>query len=327
MNSIDNVLDKAREDNPGIFHQRALQEQPVKTLPVYSVKIPTDAEIWRDRDYDDRHREIEVKQFHITPNLNNEPFVWDDYESERESFEDSDEANRQRAPFGNRPRQTGMELLAIYKPFHLYPEGEWGVLFFEKPMLQFCNRLMPHFHNLGFTPTTAKKMITYALARHEFMHYLHELKTFDLEMTKGGQVYIPYFNNVYKRTYPGPDCIEETVATVGQWDNNVMRTPVDLQLYWKHVIGTIPALAYSNAANFDHETIHPTEDKLVSQANQCNPNPAVVQPVWGSLPRPFVQPWTRYENVQWMMTQSAGGILASQLGGNALRNTMPIYHV
>ena len=65
----------------------------------------------------------------------------------------------------------------------------------------------------------------------------------------------------------------------------------------------------------------------MAQANQCNPNPVGVQPIWGSLPHPYVQPWTRYENGQWMMAQSSGGILASQLGGNALRNTMQIYHI
>jgi hypothetical protein len=180
---------------------------------------------------------------------------------------------------------------------------------------------------LGFSISAAKKMIIYSVARHEFMHYLHELKTLDLEMTKGGQIYIPYFNNVYSRTYPGPNCIEETIATTWQWDNNVMRTPADLQGYWRKLISTIPANAYSNAANFDHETIRPIEDKLVAQANQCNLSPILIPPVWGSLPRPYVQPWTRYENVQWMMTQSAGGVLASQFHGKVLRKTMQIYHV
>jgi hypothetical protein len=310
MNSIESVLDVVRKSNPGIFHECALQENALRKVPVFDIKIPTESEIWRERDshYDDPNND-EI-------GTNDIPIPWDSLEPEREIFENKNEANR-----------VGMELLAIYKPFHLYPKGEWGVLFFEKPMLNFCNRLMPQFQSLHFTPTTAKKMITYAVARHEFMHYLHELKTFDLEMTKGGQVYIPYFNNVYKKTYPGSDCIEETVATVWQWDNNVMRTTIDLQSYWRYVISTIPDLAYSNGAKYDHETIRDTEDKLVAQASQCNISPISTPPIWGSLPRPYVQPWTRYENVQWMMTQSAGGVLAAQLGGKAIRNTMQIYHV
>jgi hypothetical protein len=220
-----------------------------------------------------------------------------------------------------------MELLAIYKPFHLYPQNEWGVLFFEHNMLRFCNSQLPFFSSLGISRLNTIKIITYSVARHEFTHYLHELKAFDLEMIKGGQVYIPYFNNVYKRTYPGLDCIEETVATLWQAENNVIRYYPKLQCHWRKIINNIPALAYSNAASYDRASIHDVEDLLVAQANQCNPTPLSTLPVWGSLPRPYVQPWTRYENVQWMMTQSAGGILASQLGGNALRNTMQIYHV
>jgi len=322
MNNFDPVLNGIRKSNPGIFHERALEENSLRKVPVFDIKIPTEAEIWDERNFNEDNSE-----HHRENPGDNIPLIWDDLEPESEPFEESDEANRQRAPFGDRPRQTGMELLAIYKPFHLYPQGDWGVLFFERSMLNFCNRHLPFFHYLGLSTTAAKKMITYSVARHEFMHYLNELKALDLEMTKSGQVYIPYFNNVYKRTYPGKDCIEETVATVWQWDNNVMRTPVDLQNFWRKVISTIPALAYSNGAKFNHETIRDTEDKLVAQANQCNVSPISTPPLWGSLPRPYVQPWTRYENVQWMMTQSAGGILASQLGGNALRNTMQIYHV
>ena len=293
------------------------------------LKYPQDSEIWRDRDQANIRPDYQEKTFPRTPNWNDEPFIWDEPEPEIGAMEESAEAQRQRAPYENRPRQVGMEILAIYKPFHLYPKDEWGVLFFEKKMLNFCNRLMPYFQSLGlgFTPPIAKKMITYAVARHEFLHYLHELESLELEMTKGGQVYIPYFNSVYERTYPGSNCVEETVATVSQWDNNVMRTSVGVQQYWRYVISCMPAPAYSNAANFDHEDIRPTEDKLVAQANQCNPSPTIIPQVWGSLPRPYVQPWTRYENVQWMMMRSGGGIFAAQLGGRALRKTMQIYHV
>ena len=323
MNAFEDVIDKIRGNYPGIFHERALQTDPQKLLPVYDIEIPTDSEIWRDKN----EGEIEEESIPLIQDLDDIQFNWNEFEPETDAIEESDEATKQRAPFENRPRQVGIELLAVYKPFHLYPKDAWGVLFFEKSMLNFCNRLMPFFHSFGFNTSTTKKMITYAIARHEFMHFLHELNTLELEMIKGGQVYIPYQNSVYKREYPGPECVEETVATVWQWDNNVMKTPAILRHFWRQVIKRIPAPAYSNAANLDREEIRPIEDKLAAQANQCNPGPKIVPQVWGSLPRPYVQPWTRYENVPWLMTKSAGGVFASQLGGTALRKTMQIYHI
>lgn len=329
MNVFEPVLDQLREERPELFHPRAIENEQVRPIDVCEIRIPTQQElevlrserVQAERIFDDNEVVYPVPPIEVSQG------IWEELEPESETFEESDEAIRQREPYGQRRRQVGVELLAIYRPFHLYPKRDWGVLFFERSMVYFCRRLLGNFLSLGYHPVTAKKMIAYAIARHEFVHYLNELKSLELELLKGGQVYLPYLNNVYKATYPNAECIEETVASTWQWDNTIMRSPAYLRNFWRNVIKSCPFDAYKNGGNLDGEDVQPIEDRLVAQSNYCAIYPKNIAPVWGALPRPYVQRWTRYENVQFMMTRSAGGKLASQLNAGPIRKTIQIYHV
>lgn len=321
MDVFESVLDKVRYERQGLFDPRALKDDQPRPLRVSVITIPT------QRQLEDLRREVQQRAINDNELEGVNESIWEDLQPESEALEDSDEARKQREPYGQRRRQVDVELLAVYRPFHLYPKGDWGVLFFERSVMQFCRRLLPYFHSLGYSSYAAERMIVYAIARHEFTHYLNELKTLELEMLKGGQVFLPYLNSVYKATYPNADCSEETVACFWQWDNTVMRSPAGLRKLWRKVIQSCPFPAYSEGASLDSEDVRRLEDRLLAQSNYCAVHPHHVPVVWGALPRPYVQPWTRYENVDFMMTQSGGGTLASQLNAGPIRKTIQIYHV
>lgn len=329
MDTFESVLDKLRKERPELFHPRVLEDEENRQLEVSEIEIPAQRELEELRSERVLPERVIDDNEVVYPSSPEEipQSVWEQLEPEPEIFEESDEALRQRLPYGQRKRQVGVELLAIYRPFHLYPKGDWGVLFFERSLIQFCKRLLPYFLYMGCQPSTTKKMITYAIARHEFTHYLNELKTLELELLKGGQVFLPYLNNIYKATYPNVDCIEETVACVWQWDNTIMRSPAYLRDFWRGVIKSCPFDAYRNGSKLDSEDVRPIEDRLLAQSNSCAIHPNPVPTVWGTLPRPYVQPWTRYENVDFMMTRSGGGKFASQLNAGPLRKTIQVYHV
>lgn len=252
----------------------------------------------------------------------------EDLPLEEESFEYSPRASSQRKAFQDRPPSVGVERLAMYLPFHLYPEGDWGVRFFERPMQVFTTKMhrLAVGLGLGYGWNRVLRIVTYCVARHEFQHYLTELFALDLELKLGRKVYIPYCDTVYKATYPTQDCIEETVANVWLFENTVTRSPAGLKLLLRNAAMSTPWPAYRNGGSHDAERIRPVEDRLAAQVNQCNIKPGSIPPAWGVLPRPFVQPWTRYENVLWTMTLSAGGQLGRILDAGRIRKTMKIYH-
>ena len=95
----------------------------------------------------------------------------------------------------------------------------------------------------------------------------------------------------------------------------------------RRIIKSCPFDAYRNGGTLDSEDVRPVEDQLLAQSNLCAIHPNPVPVIWGTLPRPYVQPWTRYENVDFMMTRSARGKLATQLNASPLRKTIQIYHV
>jgi hypothetical protein len=216
MNDFEAVLQRLKADHTELFESDALREPTEEEL---AVDI-------HDFDVPDR-REIERReQIGRPPDL---PFDqeqdgdWWDLDHEGDDFDhDSRRAREEHEGFESRPRRAGVELLAVYLPFHLYPTGHWGVRFFERPMARFTDRLHPATlrQRLAFTWGEVLKVATYGVARHEFVHYLVELEALDLELKMGRRVYLPYWNGVYKRVFAGPDCLEETVANVWSWDNN-----------------------------------------------------------------------------------------------------------
>jgi len=68
------------------------------------------------------------------------------------------------------------------------------------------------WQGLPFSLGYSVKIVVYAVARHEFTHYLFELFALQLELLSGRRFYRPYYDQVYKRTYPTINCVEETVA-------------------------------------------------------------------------------------------------------------------
>jgi hypothetical protein len=88
----------------------------------------------------------------------------------------------------------GIELLEVYLPFHFYPDGHWGVRFFERPAARFTSRLSAecHLRGLQYPWKQVLKIATYAVARHEFAHYLVEFEALDLELKQGHCIYRPY---------------------------------------------------------------------------------------------------------------------------------------
>jgi hypothetical protein len=206
--------------------------------------------------------------------------------------------------------------------------GTWGVRFFERPMARFTDRLHRACHRKGLTYSWGEvlKIATYAVARHEFVHYLVELEALDLELKLARRFYVPYWNSVYKRVFPGPECLEETVANVWSWDNSVFKQRRALESIYRRVLSSTPLPAYARGASLDRVSVRPVEDELAAQAYQCSATPKAPPPVWGSIPRPYVQPWTRYENVSFTMNRSLGGVLGRILGARPLRKTIRIYH-
>jgi hypothetical protein len=254
----------------------------------------------------------------------------DPWSVEREPgiFEQSPRATEQRRRYGGSPSATGVELIAIYRPFHYYGPDDWGVLFSERNLVHYVDGiywlLRRSFPPISWSYTL--KVVTYAVARHEFTHYLAELEALSTELKRGGQVYIPYHELVYKPTYPSALCLEETVASVWEWDNAVIRTPQPLRDTYRQVLRASLGLAYQQGDRYDHASVRPYEDRLVAQMLGLTANPTKVPEVWGSLPRPYVQPWTRYENVPFRITASAGGVLGPRLNRSPLKKTIRIYH-
>ena len=320
MNEFSPVLRKLRQERPEMFAEEALllETEHDLAIDVHDIEVPTETELRNREGWQIDWDESQAKAAREGPDL----------QLENESFEDSLRARQHREGFENRPSVVDMERLAVYRPFHLYPDGHWGVLFFELSMKRFADWLHREARKVGlnYSWDWTLKIATYAVARHAVMHYLTELEALNIELKEGRRVYLPYWDNVYKRTYPSVDCIEETIATVWYWDNAVMRSPVALKkLYQGWILKSVGG-AYRLGANFDHRSIRATEDRLAAQVHKCVPKPNAPPPVWGILPRPYVQPWTRYENIPFMMTRSAGGELGRLLNAKPLRRMMRVYH-
>lgn len=102
---------------------------------------------------------------------------------------------------------------------------------------------------------------------------LLDLETFALELKQGRRVYQPYWDNVYKRTYAGSDCLEETVANICFWDNSVIKSRVRLQRAVRDAIRRTPLAAYSRGADLDRVAARAIEGALAAQVQQCSPRP------------------------------------------------------
>ena len=194
---FENNLDKLRKDYSGLFEPDALEEPKDRPLEVQPLLIPPwdlDQESIREPDGEEESFDALLQRlFDNMDRGDDDPWG---YEYENAVDEDSARRREEIAPFEDRPTRTGMELLAIYLPFHLYPKGSWGVLFFELPFLRFAKRLHrllrtdPRFRR----PQIALKLAAYSIARHEFCHYLSELHATDIELRTGRRVYKPYFD-------------------------------------------------------------------------------------------------------------------------------------
>ena len=320
MHTLEHTLVTIRTSRPELFDEEARRPPSESELQVAVVDVPMPRP-------DEFNANLHNEQ-PLTLPLDDGDEWWAIEPDEEDYEEETPRSVEERRAFEHRPRRAGVELLAVYLPFHFYPAGHWGIRFFERPMKQFADRLHLEFARRGRkeSRTRVLKMTTYAVGRHEFQHYLTELEALDLELKQGRSIYRPYWEHVYKRTYPNADCLEETVATVWKWDNPVIRSPVAVQQIFRDALRRNPFSAYSNGAALDSTSVRTVEDALTAQLSQCVRVPRDPPPVWGSLPRPYVQPWTRYENVRFMMNRSYGGRLGAVLNAGPIRRTIRIYH-
>jgi hypothetical protein len=330
MNRFSNALSEIRERNPQLFDETALRPPPPEDLvvTVTSIDIPTAKELKaaeiRDSEQDRRDEGILWQTNNYPPTSYEQPWA---VEPDEEDFDRSDRALKERREFPSNRTREATELLAVYLPLHFYPDGTWGVRFFERPVLQFAKMIWREAGRQGlhYSLDYSVKIVVYAVARHEFTHYLVELFALQLELVSGRRFYRPYYDQVYKKTYPSVDCTEETVANYWLFDNSVIRSPTRLEQLFRDLVRKSPG-AYAEAAVYDNSSIRDVEDKVAAQANQIAVSPLFVPRLWGQLPRPYVQPWTRYENLDWTMNRSAGAILGDILNARPLRQTMRIYH-
>lgn len=331
MNGFSNALGEIKERYPQLFDETALHSPPVEDLAVTvsSIDIPTATELKYgnlDRMARDliEDEDLVRQASDYPPTLSDEPWR---VEPDEDDFDRSDRASADREDFASGHTKVATELLAVYLPFHFYPHGIWGVRFFERPVLQFAKMVWQEAKHRGlpFTLDYSVRVIVYAVARHEFTHYLIELFALQLELVSGRRFYRPYYDHVYKKTYPTIDCVEETVANYWLFDNSVIRSPARLGQLFRDLVRRSPG-AYAEAAVYDSTSIRDIEDRVVAQTNQIVVSPPLVPRLWGQLPRPYVQPWTRYENVDWTMNRSAGAILGPILNARPLRKTLRVYH-
>lgn len=313
MTTFSLILSQIKEQYADLFDEEALgqPDETELTVEVADIDVPTREEL---KDQPAIERLVDLPG-------SDEVGDWLEVDGDID-FEESTILAGQDNAFGGRPSRVGLELLAVYLPFHFYPEGHWGIRFFERPMWYFTAAL--HRRHRSLPLQHMLKIATYSVARHEFLHYLVELEALDMEVKTHRRVYRPYWDQVYKAAYPSLDCLEETVANVWAWDNPAIRSPVQLQQLFRSEMRRIPYPAYRAGA--DPNDVREREDLLNAQLLQCVIRPATTPPVWGSLPRPYVQPWTRYENVSFTMNRSLGGQLASLLNARPLRKTIRIRH-
>jgi hypothetical protein len=222
------------------------------------------------------------------------------------------------------------DTIFIYRPFHFYRKGHWGVLFSERGLADFAiNRIYPEVVKKGLPYSNYETLLiaTYALGRHAMRQYLAELDALRLELNDGAKpFYKPYFDTVYKPSYPGIDCMESTAASFWAWANDEIRSPKELRDVFKSEI-SLWGTAFAEGTKHDRNSVTDLEDALAAQMNRCVVNPLAPPEVWGFLPHPHGSSWTRYDAVPWMMTRSLGGGLAAVLNAGPIRKTISVCHV
>ena len=129
------ALREIRKSHSELFEPRALREPGNDQRTAEVTDFPPLTE-----------KETKVRSEKDGPNRSPESMEsgddWREVPVDEDDFDgDTVDARRERDGYSGGQRQAGIELLAIYRPFHLYPEGEWGVHFFERAMRWFMNLL------------------------------------------------------------------------------------------------------------------------------------------------------------------------------------------
>ena len=136
MNRFAEALSEIRERNPQLFDETALRPSLVEDsgVTVSSIDIPTAEELKKINQYiiEDQNFVLQTKNYPPTPSQ--EPWA---VEPDEEDFDRGERVSAERRGF-QESSKVATELLAIYLPFHFYPDGVWGVRFFERPVLQFA---------------------------------------------------------------------------------------------------------------------------------------------------------------------------------------------
>lgn len=107
---------------------------------------------------------------------------------------------------------VGMEAVAFYKPFRNrlarpFP-GKWGIFEYSWSRAFIARRLTESGATTGDVRSIARDLIRY----HELFHFLVEVMTLEIEIVTRRRHYDPYSKNVYSKTFPGSECVEESLA-------------------------------------------------------------------------------------------------------------------
>jgi hypothetical protein len=169
MASFPDVLKRVRDDYKDYFDEasRRPPEEDDRRVEVVDVEIP------RPKEFDRRQQMDEPLE------LPGQGRPWWEIEPDEDDFErDTPRSRAERDGFDRGDTRVGIERLAVYLPFHFYPQDHWGVRCFERPMGHFAGNMYREFlrHGLHESPARVLKMAFYSVARHEFHHYLTELE-------------------------------------------------------------------------------------------------------------------------------------------------------
>ena len=104
----------------------------------------------------------------------------------------------------------GFDYLAWYVPLHQNGPDAWGIYFHGPRMVRFGQQLRAQLGEPDLQPVMTKAVS--AVLHHERFHFLVELFATQAEQVCQRAVYEPYKTGVYRPSFPGRECIEESLA-------------------------------------------------------------------------------------------------------------------
>jgi predicted RNA binding protein YcfA (HicA-like mRNA interferase family) len=108
-------------------------------------------------------------------------------------------------------KNSAVELLAFYLPFHCYPDW-WGIYIFPEGIQAIRRELSPFFTTHGIAPIDQVRFAKALLYHHEYYHHCIESFGTRLETILNQPCYLQGFCIQYRATFGTAQCLEETCA-------------------------------------------------------------------------------------------------------------------